>query len=1014
MSVNTEKAKLFGTATQQLRARQTELATAINGNKSILQAQKGVIDSLITDIDKYRSRNEALSKSINDVSTKLKDQLKATGDESKEVKDLQKELAKLQGEYNRNENAISKATNNMNNYKAKANETEKSIMQNQKALQDLNKEMAGAKWDSVSQKTGAVANKLSGASMAITGFGLAAAKMSMDFDESMAKVSTIADTSVPIDKLKASITDLSNQTGVDAKTIANNVYDAISAGQKTGDAVNFVSNSIKLSKAGFADAGQSLDVLTTIMNSYKLKAEDVTKVSDVLIKTQNLGKVTVGELSADMGKVIPTAANLGVSVEQLGAGYAIMTSNGIKSAETTTYMNSMFNELGKSGTQVDKILRQQTGQSFQQLSQHGKTTGDVLNILNEYAKKSGGSLTDLFGSAEAGKAALLLSSNAGKDFNNTLDQMKNSSGSTEEAFNKVNNTTGEKFREALNKAKNAMISLGDSAAPMITAVANGVDKLATAFNGMDDGTKKIVLSLGAFVVGGTAVLKTVSTITGGISSLAKIGSGIGSVVSKLTGVGTAAVEAGEAVAGAGAAGAAAGGGSLLAALGTVAEVATGPVGLGLAAVTAAAVGVGTAMASDVVPKVDLFKGKISEATKQAVGDYMKMDDDVSNSLNNLKNNNDVISEDIKNNLTGKFDNMYTMVNNTVKQKNDEYINNLQDFFNRNVGMTGKEEEDILNSVKTSNDQKLQEMNSYKDQVNGILQAAADQHRSLTEQEQQQVSELQSKMRTDAVQNLSATEEESNIINARMKDYKTRLSAEEASQLLTQAINSKNNIVQQEQQKYDEAIRQATRLQEAGKINKEQYDSMVRSAEETRDKNVRAANDMVDGVKQKISVASPGVLGAIDGMTGGMKSKFQQFVDSASGAIGRFFSWIGNSAHTAYSQIDGVSQRAQSVTGGGGGRALMPTWNADGAIFTKPTLFANGVGVGDLYQGRGSNAEAVLPLNVLWQQLNNNFDKLQENLSNNIVVPIYMDSTIIAQHTFNKVSNNFAMSAARGR
>ena len=102
------------------------------------------------------------------------------------------------------------------------------------------------------------------------------------------------------------------------------------------------SNSTKLAKAGFAEAGQSLDLLTTIMNSYGLKAQDVTKVSDTLIQTQNLGKVTVGQLSADMGKVIPTAKSLGVNLEQVASGYAIMTSKGIKSAETTTYMNSII------------------------------------------------------------------------------------------------------------------------------------------------------------------------------------------------------------------------------------------------------------------------------------------------------------------------------------------------------------------------------------------------------------------------------------------------------------------------------------------------------------------------------------------------------------------------------------------------------------------------------------------------------------------------------------------------
>ena len=163
------------------------------------------------------------------------------------------------------------------------------------------------------------------------------------FEDAMAKVSTIADTTeVPLDELRSQILALSSQTGISANEIADNVYNAISAGQKTGDAVNFVTNSTKLAKAGFADAGAALDVLTTILNAYGMEASEVTNVSDMLIQTQNLGKTTVAELSSSMGKVIPTANAYHVQLDQLCAGYAKMTANGVATAESTTYMNSML------------------------------------------------------------------------------------------------------------------------------------------------------------------------------------------------------------------------------------------------------------------------------------------------------------------------------------------------------------------------------------------------------------------------------------------------------------------------------------------------------------------------------------------------------------------------------------------------------------------------------------------------------------------------------------------------
>lgn len=95
--------------------------------------------------------------------------------------------------------------------------------------------------------------------------------------------------------------ELSNKTGIAANAIADDVYNAISAGQKTGDAVNFVTNSTKLAKAGFAESSQTLDVLTTVLNAYGMSADKVSTVSDMLVQTQNKGKVTVGELASSYG-----------------------------------------------------------------------------------------------------------------------------------------------------------------------------------------------------------------------------------------------------------------------------------------------------------------------------------------------------------------------------------------------------------------------------------------------------------------------------------------------------------------------------------------------------------------------------------------------------------------------------------------------------------------------------------------------------------------------------------------
>lgn len=319
---------------------------------------------------------------------------------------------------------------------------------------------------------------------------------SMEFQTAMAKVGTIADTNVvPLSQMQKEIINLSNALGVNASTVAEDVYNAISAGQKTSDAVAFVEKATMLAKGGFAETGQALDVLTTILNAYGMESSKTEEISNMLITTQNRGKVTVAELSSVMGKVIPTANANNVALEQLCAGYSIMTARGIAAAETTTYMNSMLNELGKSGTSADKALRQAAGKGFSELMAEGNSLADVLNILQGEADKSGKTLADMFGSAEAGKAALTLMANGVEGFNDEVSAMVDSTGAAQAAYEKMMDTTEEKIKKAKTALSNLGIVLGDTFLPYVTTAAEKLSDLVTKFSAWAQENPKLLSTI---------------------------------------------------------------------------------------------------------------------------------------------------------------------------------------------------------------------------------------------------------------------------------------------------------------------------------------------------------------------------------------------------------------------------------------------------------------------------------------------------------------------------------------
>lgn len=518
-----------------------------------IEQQRGKLERLQAEHEKVSQKIQAHQTNAERLRAKIEETGDATGELTAQLVREENEVAKNTERLKNNENQIRQTTasihsqeeqlermaqelrdagidtDNLGESNERLQRSYERLRGSQENLNRINSEQAKIKENIAATKT-----QLLGTVGAIGAVAAALyagpVQAAQEYETAIAKVSTIADANVvPIEEMSSEIMKLSNTTGIAASQIADDVYNAISAGQQTGDAVNFVSYSTKLAKAGFAESAQTLDVLTTILNAYGMEAEEVSKVSDMLVQTQNKGKVSVGELSSVMGKIIPTANANNVALEQLCAGYAIMTSKGIAAAETTTYMNSMLNELSKSGTTAEKTLRATTGKSFKELMTDGKSLGEVIQILQQEAEKSGKSLNDMFGSAEAGKAAVSLLSGGVEGFNEQVAGMVDSVGATEEAFTKMDQTTEAKMKKAKNSIANLGIVLGQNLLPIVgnlaekvAAVVVKVSEFAQANPKLVQTALKVAAALAGMKVAGLTAKLGFLQISSGIKDAQKI------------------------------------------------------------------------------------------------------------------------------------------------------------------------------------------------------------------------------------------------------------------------------------------------------------------------------------------------------------------------------------------------------------------------------------------------------------------------------------------------------------
>lgn len=308
----------------------------------------------------------------------------------------------------------------------------------------------------------------------VEAFG-ACSEAASELETVAAKVATIADTSqMSISEINSSVLALSNETGQAAADLMDSVYNAISAGVDTAHAVEFTDHANKLAVGGFTSATTAVDVLTTALNAYGLEVEQVSQISDYLITSQNLGKLTVDEMAQSVGKVIPLAAAYGVEMDNLSTAYAVMTANGIATAETGTYLKSMLSELGDTGSDVAGILEEQTGMSFAELTEQGYSLGDILEILGDAAGGSATEFANLWSSTEAGVGALSLFNSGAERYNAVLGQMATSAGATEAAYNTMMNTTEAAHNRLDTAVNNLSISIGNALNPALTRLYDGL------------------------------------------------------------------------------------------------------------------------------------------------------------------------------------------------------------------------------------------------------------------------------------------------------------------------------------------------------------------------------------------------------------------------------------------------------------------------------------------------------------------------------------------------------------
>lgn len=322
--------------------------------------------------------------------------------------------------------------------------------------------------------------------------GGAAAKLSMDFDTAMTKIVTLVGISdTEVNKLRKSVLELAGKTAIAPEELANGLYFLTSAGLRGANAMETLETVAKGAASGLGEMKDLANVAAAAQNAYGEEVINSSRALDVFAGMVQQGMFESSELAQVLGTQLGLAANLGISMEEVGAFISTYTKTTGDANSATTGLGAVMMSFAKITPQMEDAL-QGAGMSIDGVRESLGKNGlqSTLIGMQKAFDKAGIDLSEFFSKSNALKGVLGVLGEQTETYVTILNDLGNSAGFVDGAFDRTAQTSGFKMKQALVEMKTAGIELGDTLAPTISLIADKIRQLSKWFRGLSDDQKK--------------------------------------------------------------------------------------------------------------------------------------------------------------------------------------------------------------------------------------------------------------------------------------------------------------------------------------------------------------------------------------------------------------------------------------------------------------------------------------------------------------------------------------------
>lgn len=516
----------------------TKLQTALKGvNSSIKDTQ-----SQLKDVEKLLKLDPGNTELLAQKQKLLADAVKETKEKLETLKTAAEQANTAlengdisQEQYDALQREIIETENNLKKLEEQAN-------QSATALQKIS--ATGEKLKTVGDNISSVGEKMLPATAAITGLGTAAVTTAANFESSMSQVqatmgitadsmSTVDGQSVnTMDTLSELAKKMGSETAFSASECAQALNYLALAGYSTQEMCDTLPTVLNLAAAGGIDLASASDMVTDAMSALGMETSEADTMVDQMAKTASTTNTSVAQLGEGILTIGATAKSVKGGTAELNTALGILANNGIKGAEGGTHLRNIILSL-QNPTDKAAAQMQALGVSVYDSEGNMRSMNDILGDLNASmegmtSEEKANIISTIFNKTDLSSVNALLA-NTGDTWDNLQNSITNSAGAAQQmADTQLDNLQGQ-----LTILKSALeglaISFGELLMPAIKSIIGAIQSFVDWLNSMDEGTKKVIVTIALVVAAVGPVLIIIGKIISAVGTIM-------TVVPKLAGV----------------------------------------------------------------------------------------------------------------------------------------------------------------------------------------------------------------------------------------------------------------------------------------------------------------------------------------------------------------------------------------------------------------------------------------------------------------------------------------------